>query len=223
MKNTSYIGKKGAKTLYYAADVAKYIRLPLNHFITINFSETNIASLQINDAFLKLKRQLTRWLLSSSKHKEIIEPTFAWVFENCINGEGCDDIDEYHNIHVHWAMHIPEGYEDEIFLKIILFLKKITVINERTVHLADTKNNSTLSYFLKGCNPDYINIYGRDRDAIYQGIIPGNRRSGTTRNIGPKARKKMDKDLGIKRNFPKDFVNVRKSIGIDNISSLYGV
>jgi len=123
MKTTAYIGKKSTQTLYYIAEVAKYIRLPLNHFITINFSEADILSLQINDAFLRLKRQLTRWLLFSSKHKEAIEPTFAWVFENCINGESCDDIDEYHYIHVHWAMHIPEGYENDVFLNKIIFRK----------------------------------------------------------------------------------------------------
>ena len=33
-------------------------------------------------------------------------------------------------------------------------------------HLADTKNHPTLSYFLKDCYPNYIDIYGRDRDAI---------------------------------------------------------
>ena len=60
MKTTAYIGKKSAQTFYYIAEVAKYIRLPLNYFITINFSEADILSLQINDAFLRLKRQLTR-------------------------------------------------------------------------------------------------------------------------------------------------------------------
>ncbi|CAI3960002.1 unnamed protein product [Commensalibacter communis] len=205
MKTTAYIGKKGAQTLYYAAKVAKYIRLPLNYFITINFSETDIPALQINDTFLKLKRQLTRWLLSSSKYKEAIEPTFVWVFENCINGEGCDIIDEQHNIHVHLAIHIPEGYEDDIFVKVKSLLEKMAIINERTVHLADTIENLSLSYFLKGCHPDYIDTYGRGREYIYQGIIPGDRRSGTTRNIGPEARKRMDKELGIKRSFPRDY------------------
>jgi len=204
MKTTAYIGKKGAQTLYYAAEVADYLDLSLNYFFTINFSETDIPPSQINDAFLKLKRQLTRWLLSSSKHKEVIEPTFAWVFENCISGQGCDIIDEQHNIHVHLAIHIPEGYEDDIVVKIKSLLKKMTVINKRTVHFADTIENPSLSYFLKGCHPDYIDIYGRGREYIYQGIIPGDRRSGTTRNIGPEARKRMDKELGIKRSFPRN-------------------
>lgn len=205
MKTTAYIGKKGAQTLYYAAKVAEYIRLPLNYFITINFSETDIPALQINTAFLKLKRQLTRWLLLSSKHKEAIEPTFAWVFENCISGQGCDIIDEQHNIHVHLAIHIPEGYENDIFAKVKSLLEKMTVINEKTVYLADTIENPSLSYFLKGCHPDYIDTYGRGREYIYQGIIPGDRRSGTTRNIGPEARKRMDEKLGIKRGLPKDY------------------
>lgn len=184
MKTTAYIGKKGAQTLYYAAKVSKYIRLPLNYFITINFSEIDIPALQINIVFLKIKRQLTRWLLSLFKHKEAIEPTFAWVFENCISGQGYDVIDEQHNIHVHLAIHIPEGYENDIVAKVKLLLEKMTVINERTVHLADTIENPTLSYFFKGYHPDYIDIYGRGRGYIYQGIIPGDRRSGTTRNIG---------------------------------------
>lgn len=205
MKTTSYIGKKGAQTLYYAAKVADYIHLPLNYFITINFSETDISALQINDAFLKFKRQLTRWLLSSSKYKEAIEPTFAWVFENCISGRGCDVIDEYHNIHVHLAIYIPKGYEDNIVAKVKSLLEKITVINERTFYLANTIENPSLSYFIKGCHPDYIDIYGRGREYIYQGIIPGDRRSGTTRNIGPEARKRIDKELGIKRPFPQNF------------------
>lgn len=205
MKTIRYIGKKGAQTLYYAAEVANYLHLPLNYFITINFKETIIPSLKINDAFLKLKAKLTRWLKSSSKCKEAIEPTFAWVFENCINGQGCDDIDEHHNIHVHWVMHIPEGYEDEVVAKIKSFLEKVTIINERTIHFGDTKNNLSLSYFLKGCRPDYIDVYGRGREAVYQGVIPGDRRSGTTRNIGRIARKKIDGKLGIKRGLPKDY------------------
>ncbi|MDI2091315.1 hypothetical protein [Commensalibacter oyaizuii] len=123
--------------------------MPLNYFITINFSKTDIPVLQINAAFLKLKRQLTRWLLSSSKHKEAIGPTFAWVFENCIDGEGCDVIDGQHNIHVHLAIYISEGYEDEIVAEVKSLLEKMTVINERTVYLADTIENPTLSYFLR--------------------------------------------------------------------------
>lgn len=67
---------------------------------------------------LKKHNQHEYYRLSSSKYKEVIEPAFAWVFENCINGEGCNRIDEQHNIHAHWAIHIPEGYEDEIVAKV---------------------------------------------------------------------------------------------------------
>jgi len=68
---------------------------------------------------------------------------------------------------------------------------------------------------MKGCHPDYINLYGRGREYIYQVIIPGDKRSGTTRNINPEARKKMDKELVSKGNF--------LSIFLSFIVSLYGI
>lgn len=102
-------------------------------------------------------------------------------------------------------MYIPKGYKDEVIAKVVLILKKITIINDRTVHLGDTLRNPSLSYLIKGCHPNYIDIYGRGQEAIDQGIIPGDRRSGTTRNIGSKARKAMDEDLGIKRSYPVNY------------------
>lgn len=205
MKTNNYIGKKGSQTLYYAAEVARRKGLPLNYCITINFKETDIALLEINSVFLEFKRQFTRWLKSSSKYKKSIEPTFAWVFENHIRGKGFHSLDKDHNIHVHLAMYIPKGYKDEVIAKVVSILKKLTIINDRTVHLGDTLRNPSLSYLIKGCHPNYIDIYGRGQEAIDQGIIPGDRRSGTTRNIGSKARKAMDVKLNIKRSYPVNY------------------
>jgi len=206
-KTNHYIGKKGAQTLYYAAEVAQYIHCPLNYFVTINFKETDLPPLEIHNKFLKIKRKLTRWMKNASSSKEAFEPTFAWVFENCKYRQGCHEINDDHNIHVHWAMHIPEGYEDDVLFKLKTYLKQETSINDQTLYMGDTMNNPNLSYFLKGCHPDIIETYGRGREASDQGVIPGNRRTGTTRNIAPKARKKMDKKLGVTRSFPKiDYV-----------------
>lgn len=50
-----------------------------------------------------------------------------------------------------------------------------------------------------------MKIYCSGRDAIYQGVVLGDGRSGTTRNIGLEARKRIDKKLGIKRDILKIF------------------
>lgn len=202
MKTNRYIGQQGAQTLYYAAEVARFIHLPLNHFITINYRETSIPLLEVRDNFSKLLAHINRYMRSSTKHKASFTPTYAWVFENRSYGIGRPAIEKLHNLHVHWIMHIPEGYEEDVLFKVKSYLMKRTLINERTVHLADTDKNPNLSYFMKGCKPELINIYGRGQEASDQGEVPGTKRVGASHNIGISARKAMDEKLGVKRALP---------------------
>lgn len=204
MKRYTYIGKKGAQTLYYVAEEALRKGLPLNYCFTINFSETNILPLKIPEEFYKFKSELKRWIETPTKYHKAFIFTAVWVFENCIHGKGCHRLDSDHNVHVHLAMHIPKGYENYVFAKIKYFLEKMTVINDSTLYMKDTLRNQSLSYLIKGCHSDYIDIYGRGQKATDQGYIPW-RRSGTTRNIGSKARKETDIKLNIKRSFPANY------------------
>jgi len=202
MKTNRYIGPQGAQTLYYAAEVARFIHLPLNHFITINYRETSIPLLEVRDNFSKLLAHINRYMRSSTKHKDFFTPTYAWVFENCSYGIGRPAIEDLHNLHVHWIMHIPEGYEEDVLFKVKSYLMKRTLINERTVHLSNMDENAHLSYFTKGCKPEYIDMYGRGQEASDQGEVPGERRVSASHNISISARKAMDEKLGVKRALP---------------------
>lgn len=202
IKTNHHIGQQGAQTLYYAAEVARFIHLPLNHFITINYRETSIPLLEVRDNFSKLLAHINRWMRSSTKHKASFIPTYFWVFENCSYGIGRAAKKDVHNLHVHWIMHIPEGYEEDVLFQVKSYLMKRTSINERTVHLADTDKNANLSYFMKSCKPEYIHMYGRGQKASDQGEVPGERRVSASRNINKSARKAMDEELGVKRTLP---------------------
>lgn len=202
--SSAFIGRKAAQTLYYAAQQADRIGLPLTVFVTINFALSECAVTECVDAFHRLRNQFFRkWLSRRMEHAP--QPTDAHCFENTSHGIPIDTLDdERHNIHLHWAVHIPAALEHEFSLLLPVWLKNVTA-GDAASNAVDirpiTDPDGVLLYMRKGVNPTYARLYcyGQISD---QGIVYG-RRSGTSRNLGPAARRRADGHLGIKRQLPR--------------------
>jgi len=204
---THEIGRRGAQTLYYAAETAEKIGLPLNTWVTINFKETKADPKDATKIFAKIRQRFQKWATRSSKKRpKTFETAWAFAFENAANGKHFETLNQNdnHNIHVHWAVHIPASRRHEFENYFFDLVDKVSggIINEKTaVKFDDTFRNQNLSYLNKGTKKQFIKTYGRGRKAEPQGIILG-RRSDVSRNIGPKVRRALDKKHKIVRHIP---------------------
>ncbi|MDB5395276.1 MAG: hypothetical protein JWM91_2782 [Rhodospirillales bacterium] len=132
-----------------------------------------------------------------------VAPTCAFAFENVrdyvpyLTMEPGDP----HNVHVHWAVHVPPArmfdFGNQVWNWVRLTAGEITGGAE-TIKITDIPDLKALrGYFVKESKVA-ARFGGIHRP---QGIIIG-RRSGTTRNIGPTARRNSDKARGIRRRIP---------------------
>jgi hypothetical protein len=205
-----YIGQKAAQTNYYAVKQAERIGLPLSHFVTINFSMTKIDPHDAVPCFSKLRRyHFNKWATRPHKGKgPAFTPTYAFAFENVRDKAPFLTMErgEPHNVHVHWALHLPPSrvheFRNEIWDWLRMTAGEITGGDEAINVLPLTD----LSYLLKGTTPTLARLYARGRDAEPQGIIMG-RRADTSRNLGPTARRARDKQLGIQRRMPSRYTD----------------
>ncbi len=213
---TTQIGFKGAQTLYYAKRQAQNIGLPLNTLVTINFSHTTIEPWEAVKAFGRWRiSHFNKWAKRPQKGcGNPFEPTYAYWFENKRDNEIYDAVGKGlpHNVHVQFYVHIPpirsfnfqgRAYE---WLDFIAgdFCAKEAVKIERV-----KKDNGVIRYGTKGASKAVAGRFGAGEIQCPQGMIIG-RRTGTSLNIGPSARRAMDKKLGIVRRVP----SLRPLVGV---------
>lgn len=184
---------------------ARRIGYPLNTFITVNFADVRCPADKCSFHLRSLRNnRLSPTLSRSDKNgRRACPPTYLFVFENVRDGRALK-ADENHNIHAHLLIHVPRSRLRDVKMAVWGYLEgafgdKIpeTVVDIEPIpeHDADTVSR----YCRKGAHPSYANIYGVD--AAPQGEIIG-KRSGVSRNIGPKNRRKMDRERGVRRSFP---------------------
>src|SRR4051812_38492327 len=98
-KHSEHIGRKPAGNVYHGIRIAETIGLPLNLFVSINFSLIACAPDDVSRSFKKLRDTFAKWVTRPPRplkeHKAA--PTFVWVIESPPN---C-------NINVHWMIHVP--------------------------------------------------------------------------------------------------------------------
>lgn len=204
-KLSQEVGFKAAQTLYYAERQAQRIDRDLTASITINLSLLGIAPKISAERFAFLRNQrFAPWTRRPPRGQGMppIEPTYAYGFENSRNGVPFLNLDGPHNVHVHWAVHIPPARWNDFEYHLRRWIDELagtdTWAENALVLRKITRPGATASYPIKGASPSTAAHFGKGADHAYQGVIYG-RRTGTSRNIGPAARRNLDKQLGIKR------------------------
>lgn len=203
---TEWVGQKGAQTLYYAEQQATRIGYPLNWSITINFSQLGVIPRDAGQAFAKIRNQrFAPWVRRPSKAAQMhaAPPTYSYGFENCRDGQALEVDGEDHNIHVHWTVHVPFRRQQHLEGMLHRWITQITRDPDwpvKALHLVPiTQTGATARYPTKGARPETAKHFGVPEDKIApQGIIIG-QRTGTSRNIGPSARIRLDRRLGVSR------------------------
>lgn len=204
---STVIGAKAAQTSYYAEEQARRIGLPFTHMVTINYAGTQLDPREVTASFSKLRRSyFNKWAMRPGKRGGVAcAPTYAFAFENVRDGRAFMTMapGEPHNVHVHWAVHIPPtrlvDFERRIWAWVEATAGGITGGPE-TIHITRSKAHLG-GYLVKGAPPSIAELYARGRPAEPQGIIIG-RRADTSRNLGPTARRALDRELGIRRQIP---------------------
>ncbi|WP_203412869.1 hypothetical protein [Entomobacter blattae] len=199
---------KSAQTLYYAiGELSETINQPFNYFITINFKNITDDGYIVPILFAKFRRdKLSKWYYRtfSTKTQKAPPLTYAYCFENALNKQPIYSLGHDHNIHLHFLIHLPDLHLlelddiEEIFEKIC----SSHSVPAGTIHIEKIWNGSLKNirkYLLKGVDPS-CQYFCNDNQP--QGDIAG-KRAGTSRNLGPKNRRKIDKLNNITRPTPQ--------------------
>ena len=206
--HTTEIGFKGTQTLYYAQQQAERIGLPLTTLITMNFSHTVIAPWDATLAFGRWRtNHFCKWARRPQKGRgRSFEPTYAYWFENKRNPVVYEEIGEGlpHNVHVQMYAHVPAERIFDLRGRSYEWLDYIAgdVSAPDAVKISWVKtDNGIMKYGRKGAGKAAAKRYGAAKIQSPQGKIIG-RRTGTSVNIGPTARRETDKKFGIVRQMP---------------------
>jgi hypothetical protein len=204
MSRVTYrVGPKAAQTLYYAEEQASRINLPINTTTTINFATLGISQREAGRVFKKLRNErFSPWCRRGARNS--FQPTYTFGFENTRNGVVYEDPDsEEHNTHVHWTMHIPSQLYWQFEGVLRRWVNEITGTANWPENALDLKQityaGRSSRYPIKGAAPPDATRYGVPAEKIEpQGVIVG-KRTGTSTNLGPSARRALDKKMKINR------------------------
>ena len=182
---TQYIGRRGGRTLYHGIRLARSLQVEPNLFVTIKFWETSLAIDEMSAAFLEIRRKFVRWIQNPARRfaESAACPTFVWVLENP-NNEG--------HFHAHWLVYVPEPRQNDFVVKLDGWLRSVAaqIVTPEPIHIEPVEALLGLSsYLLKGQFPAIARYHGIDPK--YQGWIPGRKRSGCSKNLGPSQHKAM--------------------------------
>ena len=110
-----------------------------------------------------------------------------------------------HNVHVHLYAHIPPermyDFRNQAYRWLDFVVGDVSAANAIKIDTI-SEDNGIVPYCLKGTQDQvavHFGVKGKSEPARPQGLIMGGRRSGTSRNLAPAARKAMDKELKINR------------------------
>lgn len=181
---TQYIQRRGGRTLYHGVRLARSLGLEPNLFVTINFWETSLTISEMGPAFLEIRRKFVRWIKNPSRKFASLAsaPTFLWVLENPENRG---------DFHAHWLIYVPHARQHDFARKLDRWLKSVAPKNftPEPVNIEPVKALLGLGkYMLKGQFPSLARYY--EIEPKYQGWIPGTKRSGCSKNLGPTEHKK---------------------------------
>ncbi|WP_263377241.1 hypothetical protein [Granulicella aggregans] len=178
-QQTQYIQRRGGRTLYHGVRLARSLDVEPNLLVTINFWETSLTIFEMGPAFLEMRRKFVRWIKNPSRKFAAFAavPTFLWVLENP---------EDRGHFHAHWLVHVPPAREQDFTRKLDGWLKSVAAKNytPQPIHIEEVPALlGAGKYLLKGQFPSIARYYGIDPEP--QGWIPGTKRSGTSKNLGP--------------------------------------
>lgn len=176
---SQYIGRRGGRTLFHGLRLSRSLLVEPNLFVTIRFWETSLTISEMGEAFLQMRRKFVRWIQNPSRHfaDSAASPTFLWVLENP---------EDKGHFHAHWLVHVPETRHSDFTAKLNGWLKSVApnIYTPEPIHIEPVDALLGLgSYLLKGQFPAIARYYGIEPK--YQGWIPGRKRSGCSKNLGP--------------------------------------
>ena len=181
MKASAFIGYKAAQSLDYAiGELAEAIGLPLTHFVTINFSLTDIAPERAVETFQLLRlREFNKWARRPAINcgKPFI-PAYAYFFENERDDHPFMEIGPRlpHNVHVHWPAHIPgdrlEDFKQRLWEWLDTYCTRPSL--DGAVNIREIEHPKGLRTFaLKGVQPAWAPHFSASHAG--QGLIIGRR------------------------------------------------
>lgn len=177
--------------------------MPINTHVTINFAATCCHPKLAVPSFSLIRRHHHgKW---ATRHPRVPHAaTGAYAFENVRDGEPFLTMDEGdpHNVHTHWALHVPPALWPE-FEGLIERWVSCTTGGEtqpNAVKITHPPPHRMRRYLLKGIAEGWAEIYKATAEP--QGIVTGGRRSGVTANLGPSQRRALDRLLGVRRRVP---------------------
>jgi hypothetical protein len=177
LAQSGHINRVPAVNVHHATRYAESLELPLNTFVTINFSEL-LAADKASQLFRKLLNQrFAPWLRRSAPIKSAPLPTYVWALENANATTAA-----------HWLVHVPDNVKRAFSRKLADWVESVTGLRPNSNALQVKRIYNVIGakrYILKGINPVWAKHLGVN--ASDQGIICG-RRSGFSRNLGPTAR-----------------------------------
>lgn len=175
---TRHINRVPAVNIHHATRFAQRRDLPLNTFVTVNFSELDAGSTASKMLRKLLAQRFAPWLRRSVPIRSRPEPTYVWTLENTSA-----------TVAAHLLVHIPKGVSKVFRAKLLDWLEGLSGVRPppRAVQIKRVYNLvGARRYVLKGINPAWAAHLGvRPSD---QGVING-KRSGFSRNLGPTARR----------------------------------
>ena len=176
------IRRRTAANIHHAVRVAEAKSLPLNTFVTLNFSRTACETEKASELFADLRNtRYSHWARrpTSQSGARPHAPTYIWVIEA---GGGVTA--------AHWLLHVPRERRVEFEQRLARWVEDVigaASANAIKVQDARTPKGAT-KYMLKGMDPAWAAIYGINFED--QGAVNG-RRCGYTLNLGPTEKKKM--------------------------------
>jgi hypothetical protein len=182
-KQSEYIRPRPSRNVHHAISLAKVKGLPLNRFVSLNFSLTDCPEASTDLAFRRVREFFTKW--TNRPHKKArahaAPPTFVYCIEN-----------QNSVLNAHWLVHVPTARHAEFAAKLEIWLIKATggVYDElRAINIQSvTSARGVGKYLLKGLYPSMARNW--DIRPEYCGWVTG-RRIGHSQNIGPVEMERM--------------------------------
>lgn len=154
-------------------------------------------------AFARLRRDYYgKWCRRHPDNKSRHDPTGVYAFENVRDGKPILEVDDTHNIHVHWALHIPPHLAEEFACEVERWVEVVTggIRDDFAIRITTRPPKVMRRYLLKGIRELWAETYGATAEP--QGTIVGGRRTGTSTNLNRTRRIEADRARGIRRRIP---------------------
>ena len=186
-RQSDYIRQVPARNLHHAIRLAESKNLPLNVFVSINFSFTTCPDEQVDRALQSIRNAFGKWITRPGRQTGLSSalPAFVWVIEN---KDGC--------LNAHWLVHVPAARHRDFVSRLYAWLEQAVgaIKDNRALHIQEAVNPRGLGrYMLKGMYPSLARYF--EINSEYQGWVTG-RRIGHSKSLGPvEAARMRDKGL----------------------------